>query len=743
VTPPSPAPAPPSRRQTLWICLLLAAVTLVLYWPVTRSQFVNYDDTDFITGNPIIQAGVTAGGLRYALRAEVARNWHPVTVFSHMLDCQLFGLRAGGHHLTSLLLHIANSLLLFLLLQRMTAALWRSALVAALFAWHPLHVESVAWIAERKDVLSALFWWLTLWAWLGYAAAWKNPGSKSKLFYALAVLLYGLAAMSKPMVVTLPFVLLLLDFWPLGRFQLRAAPPPARDGRAKSRPGPPAARPAANFPAPWRLLLEKIPFFAISAALCCKTFLVQQGGGAMMDAANLPIASRIANAFVSYVRYPAKMFWPENLSALYIRTGDWRPWQVAGAVILLAGVTAGIVAQARTRPWLAVGWFWYAGMLVPVIGLVQVGMQTMADRYTYLPLAGLFIILAWGGADLAARFRPPKFLPGLAAVLALAACLLLTARQIPCWKDSETLFKKMIDVSNKNFMAHYNLGNFYSRQGKTDLAIAQYQLALAALPGYADAHNNLAEVFLDLRQYDQAIQHYQEAARLQPTATAWFNLANTFADAARARGDTNLFAQSVRAYQQSLQLDPGSFATHNNFGMAWQDQNQDILAISEFQAAVLAKPDLEIAHFSLANSLAKVGRLDEAIAQYQTAARLNPARVESFNSQGLCYARQGKMEDAARLFRSVIQMAPAYPGAYDNLGNALGLEGKYDEAVSAFQKALQLNPRDYLAEFNLGLSFVHQNRRDEAKTHFQAALRLQPDYPAARQALSELDRPAP
>jgi len=721
----------------------LAAVTLAVYWPVTGYDFVNYDDTDFIAANPIIRAGVTAGGLRYAMGAEVARNWHPVTVFSHMLDCQIFGVRAGGHHLTSLLLHIANSLLVFLVLKRMTAALWRSALVAALFAWHPLHVESVAWIAERKDVLSAFFWWLAIWAWLGYAAALKNPGSKSKLFYTLAVLLYGMAAMSKPMVVTLPFVLLLLDFWPLGRFHRRAAPPPVRDGRAKSRPAPPVARPAGDFAAPWRLLLEKIPFFAISAAICCKTFLVQKNGGAMWDAAHLPLATRIGNALISYVRYPAKMFWPANLSALYIGTGAWRAWQVAGAAVLLAGVTAWIVAQARRRPWLAMGWFWHAGMLVPVIGLVQVGMQTMADRYTYLPMIGLFIILAWSGADLAARFHPPRFLPALAAALSLAACLFLTSRQIPCWKDSETLFKKMIDVSNRNFMAHYNLGNFYSRQGKSDAAIEQYQLALAAEPSYADAHNNLAEQFLAQKQYDQAIQHYQEAARIQPSATAWYNLANCFADAARARGDTNLFAQSVRAFQQSVQLDPNFFAAHNNFGMVWQDQRQDVLAISEFQAAVLEKPDLEIAHFSLANSLSRLGRLEEAIAQYQVAASLNPARAESFGSQGLCYVRLGKMEEAARLFQHVIQLTPSDPGAYDNLGNTLGSLGKYDDAISAFRQALQLNPGDFQAEFNLGLSFLHQNRRDEAKTHFQAALRLQPDFPAARQALSELDRPAP
>jgi tetratricopeptide (TPR) repeat protein len=731
----------------------LAAVTLAVYWPVTGYEFVNYDDTDFIAFNPIVQAGVTAGGLRYALSAEIARNWHPLTVLSHMLDCQLFGTHAGWHHLTSLLLHIANSLLLFLLLKRMTAAFWRSALVAALFAWHPLHVESVAWVAERKDVLSALFWWLTIWAYSRYAEEFKIQSSKFKVSYALAILFFCCAGMSKPMVVTLPFVLLLLDYWPLGRFQFRLPQPPPAAGRAKSRPGAPSFKPAASRLGPWRLLLEKIPFFAISAALCWKTFLVQKNGGAMMDTANLPFGARVANVFVSYVRYPAKMFWPANLSALYVRTGDWRPWQVAGAVIVLAGLTAWIVAQARRRPWLAMGWFWYLGMLVPVIGLVQVGMQTLADRYTYLPMVGLFLILAWGGAELAARFRPPKYVPALAAALALAACLLVTARQIPCWKNSVTLFNKMIDVSDKNFMAHYNLANLYNRRGESDLAATHYLKALAAEPNYADAHNNFAGLLMDQHKYDEAIHHYQDAARLNPSATYWFNLANALGDAARARHDTNLFAQSVQAYRQSLQLDPNSVAAHNNFGSLWQDQQQDNLAIDEFQAAVNVNTNFEIGHFNLATVQARMGRLDDAIAHFQAAERLNPNRAESYNSLGLCYVRQGnmeaaaeqyrrlKMEAAAGQFRRLIQLAPRDAAAYDYLGNTLGSLGKYEDAITNFLKALQLNPGDYQAEFNIGLSDLNLNRRDEARTHFQAALRILPDYPPARQALSELDHP--
>jgi tetratricopeptide (TPR) repeat protein len=549
--------------------------------------------------------------------------------------------------------------------------------------------------------------------------------------------------------------------------------------------------------------------------LCWKTFLVQKAGGAVMDTANFSFASRLDNVFVSYVRYPAKMFWPVNLTALNMRIGGWQPWQVAGAVILLAAFTAWIVFQAGKRPWLAMGWFWYLGTLVPVIGLVQVGMQSLADRYTYLPMIGLFIILAWGGAELAARFRPPKYVPVLAAALSLGACLLVAARQIPWWKNSETLFYKMLAVNDKNYIAHYNLGNLYNRRGQFDLAATNYLQALAVEPNFADVHNNFANLLLNHQQYDGAILHYQEAARIKPSATAWFNLANTFSDAAnsrhdtnlfaqallayqqsitldpnyadphnnlgnllltwqqfdeairqfqeavrlkpsvltwfnlantyadtaRARHDTNLFAQSISAFQQCLQVDPNYADAHNNLGMIFQEQGRGNLALDQFQAAVSAKPGSYLYHFNLANALAQANRLDEAIAHFQTAARLNPARPESFTGQGLCYARQGKMEDAAVQFRKVIALAPRDPGAYDHLGNSLGSEGKYDEAIAAFVQALQLNPADCEAEFDLGLTYLHLNRRDDARTHFQAALRLQPDFSAARQALSELDQP--
>ena len=745
VTPPPATPAPRTGPQALWIGLVLAAVTLAVFWPVTHYEFVNYDDTDFITANPTIQAGVTARGLGYALHAEVARNWHPVTIVSHMLDCQFFGLNAGRHHLTSLLLHAANSLLLFYLLKRMTGALWRSALVAALFAWHPLHVESVAWIAERKDVLSTLFWWLAILAYLGYVSALKAPGPRLKLFYSLALLLFALALMSKPMVVTLPFVLLLLDFWPLERLQFRPRRTPAikdAGGKSKARATPPAVNPASNPVSPWRLILEKAPFFALSAMVCAITFAVQKHGGAMMDAMNRPLSARIDNALISYVRYPAKMIWPEHLAALYLRSAGWPAWQVGGAAILLLAVTAWVVAQGRRRPWLAFGWFWYLGVLVPVIGLVQVGMQTMADRYTYVPLVGLFLILIWGAADLAVMLRAPRFLPGAAAALALTMCLLLTARQITWWQDSETLFKRMIDATDNNYIARYNLGNLYSRQKQFEPAISNYQAALAAQPAYADAHNNLAGLYLDQKRYDEAIPHYREALRLKPQFVSYFNLANALSDAASARHDTNLFAQAVGAYTQALQLEPDSSEAHENLGLTWQVQNQDSRAVAEFQAAARIKPDFELAHFNLANALSRVGRFDEATAHYETAARLNPARAESFNGAGVCYALRGDMEAAARQFERVIQLNSRDAGAYGNLGNALGAMNQMDRAIPCYLKALELNPGDFQTEFNLGLSLLRQNRREEARTHFQTALRLHPDYPEAQRALSEMDAPA-
>jgi tetratricopeptide (TPR) repeat protein len=746
----SPSPLRQWRGASLWISLFLTAGTLLVYWPVTHHEFVSFDDTDFVTANSHVKAGLTMEGFKWAWHSEVARNWHPVTMLAHMLDCQLFGLNAGRHHLVNLLFHLANALLLFHLLKLMTGAIWRSAFVAALFAWHPLHVESVAWIAERKDVLSTLFWFMTLWAYILYAREVGRQGSKiatlkafgAKGFYVLALLFFALGLMSKPMLVTMPFVLLLLDFWPLGRLnpgQTTApanGPPPT--GRRKAKWKPPALAGGKSF-FPGRLLWEKVPFLTMSALLCVVTFSIQKHGGAMLTGRDLPIASRIENALISYWRYIGKMFWPGHLAGLYLRSGEWPLWLAALAALSLLIVSIIVVSQMRRRPWLAVGWFWYLGTLVPVIGLVQVGMQSMADRFTYVPLLGLFIILSWGACEWARSWRLPDFAAGAAATLVLIACMMSSARQVACWKDSETLFKRMIAATKNNYMAHYNLANLYAREKRTGEAAAHYEAALEEEPNYADAHNNLAGLFLDQKRYDDAIRHYAAAIRINPQYLYYFNYANALADAASARRDTNEFAEALRAYGQALLLDPGASEAHNNLGMTWDAQGRESEAAAEFGEAVRLKPDFEPAHFNLANALDRLGRRDESIAEYRAAARLDPDRAASHNALGISYAMQNEMAAAAQEFKEVVRLEPDNAAANGNLGNALAAQNRIDEAIPHYLAALRLNPKDYQTEFNLALSLSRQGKRAEAEGHYRQALRLNPNYAEARQALRELE----
>lgn len=660
------------RRAQRWIPWVLAAVTFALYWPVHSFQFLTYDDPDFVTANPTVQAGLTARGFKWAWGSEVARNWHPVTMLTHMFDCDVFGLKPGGPHLVNLLWHMVNALLLYFLLRRMTGAVWRSAAVAALFAWHPLHVESVAWIAERKDVLSTFFWLAATWFYVDYARAGKRRG----VFYALAFVLLAIGLMCKPMLVTAPFGWWLLDYWPLRRWKAKDAP---------------------------RLVLEKIPFLALSAAASVITYRVQQHGGSVLGVNNLSIGARLGNAFISYWRYLGKMAWPAHLNALYLRAGSWPAAAVGLAAAGLVGVTVIALAQSRRRPWLIIGWFWYLGTLVPVIGLVQAGMQTMADRYTYVPLIGIFIIVAWGGTEAAEKWRRPSW-AFVAAAAGLVACLILTSRQLGYWKDSPSLYGRMIEVMPGNYMAHYNLANFDEREGRTNDAIAEFSAALSAEPNYSDAHNNLGAILLDQRMYDAAVEQYRDALRINRGFLQYFNLANALADTASARHDSALFAEAVQRYDQALQLDPNSAAAHYNLGLTWQAE----------------------------------GRMGDALAEWRAVVAIDPQRLDAWRGLAMGYAMAGQMSDAADAFRAIIRLRPDDATAYGNLGNALSAQKRFDEASAAYSTALRLNPADYQTEFNLGLSYLQQGRRTEALTHLELALRLNPNYPAARQLVEQI-----
>jgi tetratricopeptide (TPR) repeat protein len=542
---------PESPGPLLWVCFGLIAIIAVVYAPVLDFGFVKYDDPQYVSANPHVFGGVTLQGISWALTSGYAANWHPLTWISHMLDIEMYGMNAGWHHLTNVLLHMASAVLLFALLYRMTGALGRSAFVAGLFAVHPIHVESVAWVAERKDVLSTFFWTLTLWAYLRYAA---RPELRR---YLLVVVFFALALMSKPMVVTLPFILLLLDYWPLRR------------------------------PIEMRLVTEKIPLFALAVASSIITFLVQERGGTVAVVGRISFAERIANALVSYGAYLGKMVWPTHLAAYYPYALSQSPWLVAGSALGLAGITLLAIWKAKDFPYFVTGWLWYLGALVPAIGIVQVGTQAMADRYTYVPMIGISIVAAWGIFDLVARWQ--KSGDGLmvlrgAGLAVIIACTVSARAQVKTWESSLTLWEHALAVTTDNYAAHTFLGNALSGLGKTDEAITHYEEALRIRPDYPEAHNNLGPALAGKGKIDEAITHFSEAVRLRPG----------YADA------------------------------HNNLGVALANRGRVPEAIAHFAEAVKLDPDHAKAHYGLAVVLQNQGRTAEARQEFLEALRINP-----------------------------------------------------------------------------------------------------------------------
>ncbi|HWW02647.1 MAG TPA: tetratricopeptide repeat protein [Candidatus Acidoferrum sp.] len=697
-----PGPGAPGNdkiRSPAFDCVLLALATLLAFGAVGFNDFVNYDDPDYVTANAHVQTGLTLANITWAFTTGHASNWHPLTWLSHMLDCQLFGIRPGPQHLVNLAFHIANTLLLFLVLRRLTGAHWRSAIVAALFAFHPLHVESVAWISERKDVLSTFFFLLALAAYVRYAESvsgaerrvwsgrWRSP-----LAYAFSLLLFALGLMSKPMPVTLPFLLLLLDYWPLGRLSFSVSADNSAHASCTTHQG---QRPPSPLP---HLVLEKLPFFALSLTSCVVTLIVQQKGGAVST--SLSLGGRMANALVSYVRYLAKTFCPTDLSVLYPHPGHWPGWQVAASAFVVLAVSAAVVWQARVRPWLAVGWFWFLGSLVPVIGLVQVGIQSMADRYTYIPLIGLFIALVWGvGEVLSAWPRRAEVLPA-AVALTLVACALLTVRQVGFWHDSETLFQRAVRVTTNNYLAYNNLAYFLSGRGKPLDAMTNYLKSLEINPLYDDALNNMGYALAGLRRFPEAISYYERALRIRPNhAEVHNNLGNALSEMGRLN-------EAIEQYSLVLKQNPEHADAHNNLGIALAMQGKLNEAIPHFRDAIRFKPGYASAHSNLGNALAAQHKLDEAIEEYRISLDLNPKD----------------------------------PQAHNNLGNVLAEHGRLDEAIPHYAKAIELNPNNPEAHFNLGMALARQGKRDLATAHYTEALRLKPDYTEARRQLDAVPR---
>ena len=674
--------------------LLLVLLTLGVYWPITTHDFVDYDDGDYVFGNAQVQSGLSWVGVKWAFTTGHASNWHPLTWLSHQADVSLFGPKAGGHHLTSLLIHCANAVLLFLAMRALTGANWGSGVVAAFFALHPLHVESVAWISERKDVLSAFFGLLSLWSYANYAKASTTHSAKARAWYAWTLGAFALGLMCKPMLVTWPFVFLLLDYWPLGR--VAGVGDPVSGGESVS-----SEQTAVT--ARSRIVAEKLPFFGLCFISCVVTFLVQRKGGAVSPLEGLPVAARVANSFVSYVRYLKKTIWPDDLSVLYPHPGHWPTWQVWAAVILVLAGCALAWWRRREWPHLFVGWFWFVGMLVPVIGLVQVGLQSMADRYTYLPLTGIFIAVIWTLKRVVeARhtlMRP--FAAGAACLLLL--CVALTYLQARVWRNSETLFGQAVRVTRDNYLAHNNLGFYYWKQARKVEAMASYRASLQINPHYADANNNLGHALAEERKYAEAIAHYRAGLRSSP---------------------------------ENVEI-------HNNLGNALAETGDTDGAMQEYRFVLERKPNHADAHNNLGIALAMKGRLDEAIGHFRRALQNKPKDAGAHGNLGNAFAAQRRWEEAMAQYRDALALAPQDAQTRNNLGNVLSELGRLDEAVSNYTSALQIKTDNPEAHFNLGCALAKLHRRDEAVTHLREAVRLRPDYQAARQQLERLQQTKP
>jgi len=666
---PAGASLPPAvRALTL---ALLAAATCLAFAGVLRNGWIFFDDPRYVYENPHVNQGLRLGDALWFLSHAHGENWHPLTSWSHMLDVQLFGLDPAGPHAVNLALHALNALLLVLVLYRLTGGWWRSLAVGALFALHPLRVESVAWVSERKDVLSGLLFVLTLEAYRRWVA---RPG---RLRQAVLIVAFALGLMAKPMLVTVPFVLVLLDAWPLGRW--RAAGQRAEGGGRG--PGVPA-QPLLG------LIAEKWPLFALAAASAVVTFLVQREGGAVASVGVISLGRRLANALVSYWQYVGKTLWPDRLAPFY----PMPPAPGLGPAIAAAGLvlaTLVVVGQVRKRPYLAVGWLWYLGMLVPVIGLVQVGSQAYADRYTYLPVIGLLVALAWGAGELVARSRPGRIVAACACVLLLAVLSTLTARQVALWKDTWTLFSHTLAVTRDNPVAHQNLGDVLLKRGEVLPAKRHYEETLRLAPGFADARNKLGSILGSLGRYDEAIAQFQEAIRLGDDAQFRHNLGLVYA----MRGRTD---EAIREYEASVRLDPDNYLSLIRLGEALGSRGRFPEAVAHLRHALELAPANNEACRLLAVTLVQEGRIEEAVRAYGEILGRSPDDLDALNNVAWIRATHAEAAhrdgaEAVRLAERARDRSPEPQAVLlSTLAAAYAEAGRFPEAVRAGERAVEL-----------------------------------------------------
>jgi tetratricopeptide (TPR) repeat protein len=704
--PPDPAPsapsgaapddARPSSRARVWLtAVALAVLTLAVYAPVRGHEFVGIDDPDYLTRNPHVAAGLTPSSVVWAFQSTHAANWHPVTWLSHMLDVTLFGMNPGAHHVTNLVLHVANAVLLLVVLWTMTRALAPSAFVAALFALHPLHVESVAWVAERKDVLSTLLALATIAAYVRYT----HIPSRGR--FGVVMVLFALGLMAKPMLVTLPVVFLLLDWWPLRRVPGSQGPRvPRSDGGRAFRPG--EAADLKVRPTYLRVLREKLPLVGLAIASSVVTIVAQQRGGAVGSFDAYPLAARLGNALVTYAEYLARMVWPVRLAAFYPYDASPPIWELVASALVLVAVSIVAVRAARRHPYLLVGWLWYLVTLVPVIGVIQVGSQASADRYTYVPLIGVFIAIAWGGLALVARWPAARVPVAAAAILALGGSSVMARAQAVSWHDDVALWTRAVRSTNhlNNHSTHYALGAALRARGDLDRAIAHLRESVRREPVFTAARYELGLALLDRGETAEALQHFEAAVR----------------------------------------LDPGHVRAHRGAAEALMRLREPAPAADHLSEVLRLEPANALIHHKLGLVLVALGRMGEAQRRLTEAVRLDPASAEARVDLGSALAQLGRDADAMAQYVEARRLKPDLADVHHGIGSLLARQGRLAEAATAFAEAVRMRPSFELARLNLGLALAATGRRAEAIRELNEVLRLHPGNQTARQALASLER---
>ncbi len=727
---------PRSKAKSIGICLLLLAAVVWTFLPSLHNGFVNFDDDSYLYDNVHVQSGLSWQGIRWAFTNLQEGFWHPLTWLSILADYQLYGLDPRGYHLTSLILHAATTVLLFLALWRMTGATWRSAFVAALFGLHPLHVESVAWVSERKDVLSGTFWALTLWAYAHYAE-WRrqkaegrtentergaekskiqNPKSegspKSEIrirrrnpgnYYAIALGFFVCGLMSKPMLVTLPLVLLLLDYWPLGRFKPHTQ--------------------HSTFKTLLLLVREKVPFLAVAFVFGVVTICAVRGVGALGPATRYPLLGRVQNALYSYWWYIGKTVWPTDLAVFYPYPKAFSVWVSAGAGLLGLVVSALLLWGARKRPCLAAGWIWYVVTLLPMAGLIQVGDFSRADRFAYVPLIGVFLLLTWGAYEWARRWRHGVVGLAAAGAVTLFMCAFCSRQQVGYWRDSDILWLHALDVTKHNDVAHHNLGVALLSRGAFDEAIRHFEAEVRINPARKTAHHSLACALLGKHQFAEAIHHFEEALRANPEdGTIHNDLANALREVGRVE-------EAIQHYTEALRRDLNVPQVHYNLGLALASRGHYREAVAEFREVIRLNPNDANACQHLNRALAGQDKLEQAAEPYRRVLRTNPDDARAHGDLGRVLLEAGQLDEAMEQCAEAARLAPQSPEAQYQLGVALSRKGEGAKAARQFELVLKLDPKFAAAHYALGILRQQQQQMPEALKHWREAARLAPQWP--------------